>query len=77
MKFHLCRTKLFMIMSYFNSSTSESKLNNFTKIEPTMALLGIPFDTKVVCVIFSKYYVMSANNYSQICLLMVRHYDIL
>jgi len=33
--------------SFSRSSSAESKLSNFTKIEPTMSLLGIPFDTKV------------------------------
>ncbi|XP_065069955.1 sperm flagellar protein 2-like [Rhopilema esculentum] len=33
--------------SFSKSSTADSKLNNFTRMEPTMALLGVPFDTKV------------------------------
>eukprot|EP00794_Sanderia_malayensis_P007710 gene7710-8548_t len=33
--------------SFSKSSTADSKLNNFTRIEPTIALLNIPFDTNL------------------------------
>lgn len=32
---------------FSQSKTSDSKLNNFTRIEPVLHLLGIPFDTNV------------------------------
>lgn len=32
---------------FFFCRTSDSKLNNFTRIEPVLHLLGIPFDTNV------------------------------
>ena len=32
---------------YLNFRTADSQLNNFTRIEPTLHLLSIPFDTNV------------------------------
>lgn len=39
------RHQLSFILKYVFCSTSDSKLNNFTRVEPILNLLGIPFDT--------------------------------
>lgn len=36
-----------MFLTLIINRTSDSKLNNFTRIEPTLHLLAIPFDTNV------------------------------
>ena len=35
-------------LKFVYSRTADSKLNNFTRIEPVMKLLEIPYDTNVV-----------------------------
>ena len=34
--------------NFFFQSTSDSKLYNFTRLEPTLKLLEVPYDTNVV-----------------------------
>ena len=47
----------------FYFSTADAKLNNFTRLEPTMALLDIKFDTIMVITSFFLLAISFATNY--------------
>lgn len=45
--YKLCTEKKSYVIWTYIFRTADSKLNNFTRIEPVLHLLGIPFDTNV------------------------------